>query len=170
MYNEKIELQNKNNISQFYVLRIDSMFPDMETFIFFYKEKPSISTIRRQIGASCSFKTAEEIYKIEPIDYEYDDLCITLQPIDISCFEKDIDNKYDIYANNAYELDETMGFIKEFKQKYPKELEDLHSKLDTLLSIDELIFDWFTDIEFEDDTLEDFTKFIKDNIKFKKEK
>lgn len=168
---EALELQNENNINQFYTLRIDSMFADMETFVYFYKEKPSIATIRRQIGANCSFKVAEEIYKTEPIDYEYDDLHITLQPIDISCFEKkNIDNKYDIYANNAYEPDETIEFIKEFKQKYPKELEDLHSKLDTLLSIDELIFDWFTDIEFNNETIEDFTKFIKNNFKFKKEK
>lgn len=166
---EMLELQNKNNINQFYMLRIDSLFADMETFVFFYKEKPSIATIRRQISACCSFKVAEEIYKTEPINYEYDDLHITLQSIDINCFEKDIDDKYDIYTNNTYESDETIKFIKEFKQKYNKELEKLHNKLDTLLSIDELIFDWFTDIEFEDETIEDFIKFIKDNFKFKDE-
>lgn len=164
---EAIELQNKNSIKQFYTLRIDDAYGVTESFVYFYKEKPSIATIRRQIGASCNFKTAEEIYKTEPIDYEYDDLCITLQPIDISCFEKDIDNKYDIYANNTYESDETIEFIKEFKQKYNKKLEELYNKLNTLLSIDELIFDWFTDIDFNNDTLEDFIKFIKDSFKFK---
>lgn len=160
---EAMELQNKKNINNFYVLRIDSMFTDMETFIYFYKEKPSIATIRRQIDASCSFKIAEEIYKTEPIDYEYDDLLITLQHIDIGCFEKDVDNEYDMYINNEHESDKTIEFIKEFKQKYPKELEDLHNKLDTLLSIDELIFDWFIDIYFEDDTLEDFKNYLKNN-------
>lgn len=151
----------------FYILRIDYIYDNTETAIYFYKEKPSIATIRYQINSGCSFKTAEEIYKYEPVDYEYDDMRITLQLIDINCFEKEITNIYDKYVSIDYESNEIIEFIKKFKQNYNNKLVILYNKLDTLLSIDELIFDWCVNIDMENKTIKDFTNYIKKNFKFK---
>lgn len=153
----------------FYMLKITDNIYDNITDFYFYKRKPSIATIKTKVA--CNFMTAEKIYKLEPLDYEYNELSITLQQIDEKWFEENITNKYEIYEDDNFEVSDVLDFIDNFKKEYHKELNELYNKLDTLLSIDELIYDWYADVDFQldnyNETIEDFTKFIKNNFKFK---
>lgn len=150
-----------------YMLKMNELLYDRANkppVVILFSEKPSISILREHIGINCTFREAADIYNSEPEDYNVQgELAVTLKKIQV--FEKAdstvmVESKYENAFTSSQEF---LEFLKEFKEAHKDALKKyIRSIRDKNLSLDEIIFDWYLqmNIEGEDNfTIDSFLRY-----------